>query len=45
MISETKLNQSFPKSPFFMNGFSSRHPLDRNCNDGGILLFIREDIP
>ena len=28
-----------------MNGFSSPHCLDRNCNDGGILLYIREDIP
>ena len=45
MISETKLNQRFPKSLFFMNGFSSPHRLDRNCNDGGILLYIREVIP
>ena len=45
MISETKLDESFPTSQFFMNGFSSPHRLDRNCNGGGILLYIREDIP
>ena len=45
MISETKLDESFPTSQFFMKGFSSPHRLDRNCNGGGILLYIREDIP
>ena len=44
MISETKLNQSFPTSPFFRNGFSSTHGLDRNCNGGDFLLYVREDI-
>ena len=45
MISETKLDESFPPSQFLMNGFSSPHRLDRNCNGGGILLYIRKDIP
>ena len=45
MISETKLDESFPTSQFFMKGFSSPHRLDCNCNGGGILLYIREDIP
>ena len=45
MISETKLEESFLTSQFFMNGFSSPHPLDYNCNGGGILLYISEDIP
>ena len=44
MISETKLDESFPTSQFFMKGFSSPHRLDRNCNGGGILLYI-SDIP
>ena len=44
-ISETKLDESFPTSQFFMNGFSSPHRLDRNCNGGGIILYIKEDIP
>ena len=45
MISETKLYESFPTRQFFMEGFSSSHRLDRNCNGGGILLYIRKDIP
>ena len=46
MISETKLDESFPTSQFFMNGFSCPHRLDRNCSGGGgILLYIRQDIP
>ena len=44
MISETKLDESFSTSQFFMNGFSSPHRFVRNCNGGGILLYIREDI-
>ena len=44
MISETKLDESFPSSQFFMNDFSSPRRLDRNCSGGGgILLYIRED--
>ena len=39
MISETKLDESFRTSQFFMNGFRSPHRLDRNCNGGGILLY------
>ena len=37
MISETKLDQSFPTNQFMINGFSAPFRLDRN-ND------IREDI-
>ena len=44
MISETKLDESFRTSQFFMKGFSSPQCLDRNCNSGGILLYIRENI-
>ena len=45
MITKTKLDKNFPIEQFFINGFSSpfRHDLDRN--GGGILLYIREDIP
>ena len=45
MISETKLDESFPHSQFKISGFSRPFRLDRNCNGGGIMLFIREDIP
>ena len=45
MISETKLDSSFPKGQFHLHGFSEPYRLDRNGNGGGILVFIREDIP
>ena len=45
MITETKLNESLPIGRFFINGFSSPFRLDRDRNVGGILLYIREDIP
>ena len=45
MISETKLDEVFLTSQFFINGFSRPHRLDRKCNGGGILLYIGEDIP
>ena len=45
MISETKLDSSFPKGQFHLHGFFEPYRLDRNGNGGGILVFIREDIP
>ena len=45
MISETKLDGSFPTSQFMINGFSAPFRLDRNCKSGGIILYIREGIP
>ena len=44
-VGHLKLDESFPTSQFFMNCFSCPHHLDRNCNGGSILLYIREDIP
>ena len=45
MISETKLDESFPVGQFLMDGYSVPYRLDRDGNGGGILLYIREDIP
>ena len=45
MISETKLDESFPPSQFFLDGYSVPFRLDRNGNGGGILLYIRDDLP
>ena len=45
MISETKLDSSFPKGQFHLHGFSEPYRLDRNGNGDGILVFICEDIP
>ena len=45
LLSETKIDDSFPKSQFLMHGFSEPFRLDRTSNGGGLLLFVRNDIP
>ena len=45
MISETKLDESFPKGNFLIDGFCKPYRLDRDSNGGGIMLYVREDIP
>ena len=45
MISETKIDESFPLGQFKINGFHAPPRFDRNSNRGGIMLFVREDIP
>ena len=44
LISETKIDSSFPTAQFQIEGYTT-YRLDRNTNGGGILLYIREDIP
>ena len=44
LISETKIDDSFPPIQFCMNGFSNPFRLDRNAHGGGLLLYIRNDI-
>ena len=45
MVSETKLDDTFPTSQFLMQGFSTPFRNDRTSKGGGILLYVREDIP
>ena len=48
MISETNIDDSFPVTQFlnrFIERFTTPYRLDRNGSDGGILIYIREDIP
>ena len=45
MISETKIDASFPIGQFFLNGYSTPFRLDCNAHGGGTLLYVREDIP
>ena len=45
MISETKLDDLFPTAQCLLHGFSAPYRLDRNSKFGGILLYIKEDIP
>ena len=45
MVSETKIDNSFPISQLTMTGYSIPFRLHRASYGGGILLFAREDIP
>ena len=45
MVSETKIDNTFPESQFLIEGFLTPYRLDRTAKGGGILLFIRQDIP
>ena len=45
LVSERKIYDSFPNAMFLIDGFDMPHRLDRNSNGGGLLLFVREDIP
>ena len=44
LISETKINESFPSAQFLLDGFSRPYRLDRFANGGGILLYVIDDI-
>ena len=44
MLSETKLDSTFPSIQFLINGFSVPHRLDRNSKGGGILFYVRDKI-
>ena len=44
VISDTKLDDSFPESQFRIPGYSSIFRLDRDQNGGGIMVFVLEDI-
>ena len=45
LLSETKLDDSFPTGQFSLNGYSKTYRLARSSNGGGILLYVRDDIP
>ena len=45
LISETKLDKTFPKSQFMRHGYSEPYRLDRTAYGGGLLLYVRNDIP
>ena len=45
MISETKLDDSFPSIQFLIEGHGPPYRLDRNSHGGVILIYVREDIP
>ena len=44
MISETKIDDSFPLDRFIIDGYASPFRIDRSTG-GGIIIYVREDIP
>ena len=45
LVSETKTDDSFPQGEFVIDGFSAPYRLDLNCIGGGLMFFVRENIP
>ena len=45
VLTETHLDSSFPTTQFLIDGFNVPYRQDRNRNGGGILIYVREDIP
>ena len=44
MVSETKVDDSFPDGQFFLDGFGTPFCLNRNRNGGGVICFPLEMI-
>jgi len=44
-IGESKLDDSFPSSQFYLPNFKAPYRLDVSCNRGGLLTFVKSDIP
>ena len=44
MITESKLDESFPTQQFAIEGFSLPYRCDRNEKGGGVMIYVREDI-
>ena len=45
LLSEIKLDDSFPLAQFILKNFGIPYRLNRNSNGGGLLLYVRENIP
>ena len=45
VITETKLDSSFPNSQFMIERFSMPYRFDRNRFGGGVTVYVRDDIP
>ena len=45
IVTETKLDDSFLKAQFCIAGFFIPYGLDGNRNGGGLMIYVRDDIP
>ena len=44
-VIETKLGGTFPKTQFYIPGYKKPFRKDRNKNDRGVMIYVRENIP
>ena len=44
IVTETKLDDSFPKEQLYIDGFSIPYRLDIKRNGGGLMIYIQDDI-
>ena len=44
MVAETKIADSFPQGQFYIEGYADPLRLDRNCEGGGLLVYVKSDI-
>ena len=44
VVTETKIDASYPTSQFEINGFGSPFRLDRNTHGGGVMIYVREHL-
>ena len=42
LVSETKIDDTFPLAQFCVESYSTPYRLDRKCKRGGLLLYVRD---
>ena len=45
VLTETKLDHTFPEKQFLIPGYKKPYRRDRNIHGGGVMIYVREDIP
>ena len=45
MVSKTKTDDTFPLAQLCVEGYSTPYRLEKTCKGGGLLLYVRDDIP
>ena len=45
IVTESKLDDTFPANQFIIDGSSPPFRADRNKNGGGVIIYVRDDIP
>ena len=45
ILTETKLDHTFPEKQFLIKGYKKPYRRDRNKHGGGVMIYVRQDIP